>query len=651
LVPGEYNTAMQLDNRTLIVSSLLVTAVLSLLDILIWRTRNTFPGFGRWALAHALFAPTLLLFSMRSILTDWWTLSAANTLAVFTTILVLEAAREFRGLRPRVWQAYVGGACGLAAIFYFRYVENNLNIRALVAAVTMGAIGLLAAKALLTDAPEDQKVGMQYTGWLMALCAILQIWRGIYIFLQPPITDLFAPTRLNAAAFVGMALGFTGISFGFLVMTGERLMVELKNSERQTAKANFELMRLRRGLETAVIERTAELREAQHALAQSQKLESVGRLAGGVAHDFNNFLTVIRGYSRMLMQGLEPQSPLRDDVVQMTAACDQALLLTQQLLAFSRRQPVEPRVLDLNKVIRDMAGIVNHLLGEGIEVVIARGASEARVRADVGQMHQIILNLFLNARDAMPNGGNLSIETSETELVAADARRLPGAVPGQYVMLSIKDNGVGMDEETRGHVFEPFFTTKPVGKGTGLGLATVYGIVRQTGGYIEVETVRNEGTTFRILLPLSTEALADEGEEPVFGDGNAPLELRARILIVDDAKAIRTVLRRVLESAGWDVIDAADVTTALNLLRAGSVDLVLTDLQMPGRNGIELAQLAVRDFPGVKVIAMSGFEDTHLNRLPRELGIAATLTKPMQPDALISAIRAALEQERVSKGD
>jgi signal transduction histidine kinase/ActR/RegA family two-component response regulator len=640
---------MQLDNRTLIVSSLLVTAVLSLLDILIWRTRNTFPGFGRWAVAHALFAPTLLLFSLRSILTDWWTISAANALAVITTILVLEAAREFRGLRPRVWQAYAGGALGLAIILYFRYVVNNLNVRALVAAVTMGTIGLLAAKALLTDTPEDQKVGMRYTGWLMVFCASLQIARGVYIFLQPPITDLFAPTTLNAAAFVGMALAFTGMSFGFLVMTGERLMTELKSSERQTASANFELMRLRRGLETAVIERTAELREAQQALAQSQKLESVGRLAGGVAHDFNNFLTVIRGYSRMLVQGLEPASPLRDDVAQMTAACDQALLLTRQLLAFSRRQSFEPRVLDLNRVIRDMAGIVTHLLGEGIEVVITRGASEARVRADAGQMHQVILNLFLNARDAMPNGGRLRIETSETELTAADSQRLPGAAPGPYVVLSIKDNGLGMDEETRDHVFEPFFTTKPTGKGTGLGLATVYGIVRQAGGHIEVETVRNEGTTFRILLPLSAETLAEEPEEPVFRDDDAPPRLRARILIVDDAKAIRTVLRRVLESSGCDVIDAADVSAALDLLRNSPVDLVLTDLQMPGRNGVELVRLVVRDFPQVKVIAMSGFEGAHLSQLPRELGIAAALTKPMQPEALIGAIRAALDEVNLSK--
>jgi signal transduction histidine kinase len=638
---------MQLDNRTLVVASLFVTAVLSLLDILIWRTRNTFPGFGRWAIAHALFTPSLLLFSMRSILTDWWTLVAANTMGIFVTILVFEAAREFRGLRPRIWQAYAGGVFAMGAILYFRYVHNNLNIRVLVAGVCLGTIVLFAAKALLTAVPEDQKVGMRYTGWLLAICGLLQIARGVYFFTQPTMTDLFAPSKLNAVSFVGMAVALTGVSFGFLVMTGERLMSDLKNSEQRTGQANFELNLLQRGLETAVIERTAELREAQQALAQSQKLESVGRLAGGVAHDFNNFLTVIRGYSRMLARGLESSSPLREDVAQMNAACDQALLLTQQLLAFSRRQSLEPRVLDVNKVIQEMAGILAHLGGESIEVVIARSASQARVRADAGQMHQVILNLFLNARDAMPTGGTLRIETSEVELTAADSRRIPEAVPGPYVMLSLSDTGIGMDEETRSHVFEPFYTTKPIGKGTGLGLATVYGIVRQTGGQIQVETLPDKGTTFRIFLPLTREEL-EEVAEHVLGDDGAPPQLHARILIVDDAKAIRTVLRRVLESAGYDVVDAADTNTAVDILRDGPIDLVLTDLQMPGRSGVELARLVVRDFPGIKVIAMSGFEDAHLSRLPRELHIDAAVTKPMQPEVLIGAIRAAL-QKKVSR--
>jgi signal transduction histidine kinase/ActR/RegA family two-component response regulator len=636
---------MQLDNRTLIISAVLVTAVLSLLDILIWRTRNTFPGFGRWAVAHALFAPTLLLFSLRSILTDLWTMAAANIMAVCTTILVLEAAREFRGFRPRLWQAYVGGACGLATIFYFRYVVNNLNIRVLVAALTMGSIGLLAAKSLLTDVPEDQKVGIRYTGWLMALCAFFQMGRGVYIFLQPPVMDLFAPTKLNAAAFVGMALAFTGISFGFLVMTGERLMTDLKASEQRTGRANFELNRLGRGLETAIVERTAELRETQQALAQSQRLESVGRLAGGLAHDFNNFLTVIRGYSRMLAQGLESSSPLRDDVAQMNAACDQALLLTQQLLAFSRRQSLELKVLDLNQVILNMAGIASHLLGDSIKLVITGGNSPARVRADAGQMHQVILNLFLNARDAMPEGGSLRVETSELELTAADSRRLPDAMPGRYVMLSISDSGFGMDEETQGRVFEPFFTTKPIGKGTGLGLATVYGIVKQSGGHIRLETAPGKGANFQIFLPFTAEAI-EEVVAPCVSADILPLpDRRARVLVVDDAAAILKVLRRVLEGSGYEVTDAASVDAALAHLKQGTVDLVLTDLQMPDRSGIELAQVVVREHPGVKVIAMSGFEYTDLSQLPRELGIAAVLTKPMQPEALIGAVRATLKQK------
>jgi len=640
---------MQLDNRTLMFSSLLVTMVLSLLDILIWRMRTTFPGFGRWAIAHALFAPTLLLFGLRAVLPDWVTIVAANIIAAGLTVMVLEAVREFRGLPPRMWQAYAAGALNLALIFYFRYATDNLNVRVLVAGLFMGGTSLFAAKVLLTDIPKDQEIGMKYTGWLLAICALLQLWRGIYYFMQPPIADFFAPTKVNAISFIGVAVALTGVSFGVIVMSGERLMSDLRNSERQTARANFELNRLRRGLETAVIERTEELRETQQALAHSQKLESLGRLAGGVAHDFNNFLTVIRGYSRLLAQGLDPSSPLRDDVTEMNAACEQALLLTQQLLAFSRRQSLEPKVLDLNQVIRSMAKMLAQLLGDEIEVVIVPGASSARVKADPGQMHQLILNLFLNARDAMPRGGRLTIETADIELTAADTRRLPDAVAGRYVILSIRDGGAGMDEETRSHVFEPFFTTKPMGQGTGLGLATVYGIVKQSGGHIQVETAPGKGTTFRILFPRSGDEATEEAAGSVSGAVPPPSSIHGRVLIVDDAAAIRKVLRRVLESAGYEVIDAADGDSALELLRRSPVDVVLTDVQMPGRSGVELARLVVRDFPGIKVIAMSGFEDTHVSQLPRELGIDAALTKPMQPEALIAAVRDSLERAKATK--
>jgi two-component system, cell cycle sensor histidine kinase and response regulator CckA len=236
----------------------------------------------------------------------------------------------------------------------------------------------------------------------------------------------------------------------------------------------------------------------------------------------------------------------------------------------------------------------------------------------------------------------LAIETADAELTAGETRRFHDAEAGRYVLLSIRDAGTGMTEETKSHVFEPFFTTKPLGNGTGLGLATVYGIVKQSGGFIHVDTAPGKGTTFQILFPLSSEELSREPAGSAFGAAPPVSRMSGRVLIVDDAAPIRTVLRRVLESAGYDVTDAADVDSALELLRRSPVDVVLTDVQMPGRSGVELAQLVVRDFPGIKVIAMSGFEDSHLSRLPAELGIDAALTKPMHPDALIGAVREAL---------
>jgi signal transduction histidine kinase/ActR/RegA family two-component response regulator len=640
---------MLLDPRALIVATILVTTVLSLLDLAIWRTRKTFPGFGRWAVAHALTAPTLVLFAFRGILPDFLTVIVANALSMLTTILVLEAAREFRGLRPRTPLPYATVGCAVATLIYFRYVVNNLNARAFVASICVGTIGLLAAKALLTDVPKGREIGMRYTGWLVVGCAVLQIGRGVYYCFQPPMKDLFLWSTPNMVTFGGLALGLTGISFGVLVMSGERLMSDLRSSERRTATANLELNRLRRGLETAVVERTKELREAQTALLQAQKLESLGRLAGGVAHDFNNFLTVFRGYCRMLSQDLDPTSPLQDDVAQMNAACEQAIRLTQQLLTFSRRQSLEPRVLDLNRVIGDMAKMLAHMLGDDVEVIIVPAATAARVIADEPQMHQVILNLFLNARDAMPHGGTLEIRTADVEITEADAWRRPGAVPGHYVELSIRDNGIGMDEATLGHVFEPFFTTKPTGQGTGLGLATVYGIVRQNGGHIHVETAPDQGTTFRIFLPFTSEEIVDESAEIIPpSEPVAESSGRIRILIVDDAEPIRKVLRRVLESAGYNVLEAADVDAALDELRRGPVDLILTDLQLPGRSGIELAQIVVREYPSSRVIAMSGFDDVHIGQLPRELGIAAALTKPMQPEILLRTVHAALERKSIS---
>ena len=631
---------MQLDNRTLMFSSLLVTMVLSLLDILIWRLRTTVPGFGRWAIAHALFAPTLLLFSLRMVLPDWVTIGAANIIATALTVIVVEAAREFRGLPPRAWQAYAAGALNLSLIFFFRYAVNNLNVRILVAGTFLGGSVLYAAKVLLSDIPKDREIGMKYTGWLLVVCGLLQLWRGIYYFMQPPIADLFAPTKVNAISFIGVAVALTGISFGVIVMSGERLMSDLRNSERQTANANFELNRLRRDLETAVIERTAELRETQQALGNSQKLESLGRLAGGVAHDFNNFLTVIRGYSRLLAQNLDPASPLRDDVTEMNAACEQAMLLTQQLLAFSRRQFLEPKVLDLNQAILSMAKLLAQLLGDDIEVVIVTGAADARVKADLGQMHQVILNLFLNARDAMPQGGRLTIETSGR----VDRRRsaaLPRC-PGRPLCASLyprrRHRHERGDEKPRLRaLLHHQADGARHGAGPGDGVRNREAERRAHPG--------GDRTGRRHHLPdsISTQprgtCAGARGEcfrrSFFFGQIRARFD-RRRCRAHPDGAAARARKRRIRSDGHGRRRQRARSSAA------EPVDVVLTDVQMPGRSGVELARLVVREFPGIKVIAMSGFEDSHLSRLPAELGIDAALPKPMHPDALIGAVREAM---------
>ncbi|HVP00826.1 MAG TPA: ATP-binding protein [Bryobacteraceae bacterium] len=632
---------MPLDARALLIVAILVTTMLSLLDLLIWRTRRTFPGFGRWAIGHALVAPTLILFALRTILPDFLTVVVANATSLLAAILVWEAAREFRGLRPRIWQSYAAPACAITIMSYFRYVNDNMNARGFIMLGCVGVIGLLAGKTLLTNVPRDREVGMKFTGWLVVLCSLLMIGRGVYYCIQPRTTDLFAWSPPNIVGFIGLSAAITGISCGSLVISGERLLAILRASEHRTARANLELNRLRLGLETAVIERTAELKETQKALLQAQKLESLGRLAGGVAHDFNNFLTVIRAYSQLMAQKLDAASPLRHDVAQMNAACDQAILLTQQLLAFSRRQALEFAVLDLNQVIREMAGMLEHLLGDEVELAIVPSAVVPRVKADLGQMQQVILNLFLNARDAMPDGGRLEVRTALIELSDDDRKRFPDAESGRYVELSIHDTGVGMDEETQAQIFEPFFTTKPVGKGTGLGLASVYGIVKQSGGHIRVETAPGKGTTFRILLPPTNEIVLEDSPEAPVANG------QGRILLVDDAAPVRTVLRRILETAEYEVIEAPDAASAMEALCRAPVDLLLTDLQLPGRSGVSLAEEAGHAFPDVKVIVMSGFGD--LERLPQDLGVEAALSKPMKPEVLLSAVHRALNRKDHSK--
>ncbi len=328
-------------------------------------------------------------------------------------------------------------------------------------------------------------------------------------------------------------------------------------------------------------------RRLQQQLLQSQKMEAVGRLAGGIAHDFNNLLTVITSYSDLLLEDLGTDDPKRSDVEQVRKAADGAAALTRQLLAFSRQQVVEPRVVSLNAVVESLQKILRRVLGEDVDLATTPGPDLGAVRADVGQLEQVLMNLAVNARDAMPTGGKLTIETGNVEHDPAFARGKGAAAVRQFVMLAVTDTGVGMDEATKARIFEPFFTTKAPGKGTGLGLATVYGIVQQSGGFIWVYSEPGHGTTFKIYLPR-VDAPAESAVVAAVGPVARGTET---VLLAEDSAAVRAVARQVLERQGYTVLEAPDGELALHLAQrhSGPIHLLLTDVVMPGMSGRQLA--------------------------------------------------------------
>ncbi len=360
-------------------------------------------------------------------------------------------------------------------------------------------------------------------------------------------------------------------------------------------------------------EDVTERRALEQQLRQSQKMEAVGRLAGGIAHDFNNLLMVISGYSEFLLDRLGPEPALRAPAQEIASAAVRATTLTRQLLAFSRKQMLAPKILDLNGVVTENLKMLNRVIGEDIDLVMLPGASLGTVRADVGQIEQVIMNLAVNARDAMPSGGKLTIETSNVSLDEEYARFHAPLRPGNYVMLAISDTGAGMDSETQSHIFEPFFTTKGT-KGTGLGLSTVYGIVKQSGGYIWVYSELNKGTTFKIYLPCVA------GEVEQAAQVGAPAESAATgtetILLVEDESNLRYLARQYLEKQGYRVVEAADGVAAMQIAvaHAGVIDLLLTDVIMPGMNGRELAHRMSELRPNTKVLYMSGYTENVIGR-------------------------------------
>jgi two-component system cell cycle sensor histidine kinase/response regulator CckA len=377
-------------------------------------------------------------------------------------------------------------------------------------------------------------------------------------------------------------------------------------------------------------------------LRQGQKMEAVGRLAGGIAHDFNNLLTVIIGYAELVLQQLAAGTPLHADVEEIRHAGTSAASLTRQLLAFSRKQILEPQILDLNTVVWRTNTLLRRLIGEDVELRTQLAAPLDRVSADPGQIEQIILNLALNARDAMPQGGILTIETANTELDAAWVAQYPDASAGRHVMLAVTDTGIGMDQTVRSHLFEPFFTTKERGKGTGLGLAIVYGIVKHSGGSILVRSEPGEGTGVKIFLPRS-EQTAEPASPP--RSASRSLDGTETIMVVEDHPDVRGVTRNALVRHGYTVLAAAGGVGALSLVdtHEGAIDLLLTDVVMRGMSGRELADRVVARRPGLRVLYTSGYTDDTMVQHGVLHGEIAFIHKPFTPTGLMQKIRDLLD--------
>jgi signal transduction histidine kinase/ActR/RegA family two-component response regulator len=392
-----------------------------------------------------------------------------------------------------------------------------------------------------------------------------------------------------------------------------------------------------------------ERKKAEEALAQSerqfrqaQKMEAVGRLAGGIAHDFNNLLTVIMGYSHVLATELGSEHPLYSKIEETQKAGERAAMLVRQLLAFSRKQPLEPKHLSVNNVVGNLEGMLQRLIGADIRLVIRLDPGNSQVRADQAQLEQVLMNLVVNSRDAMPNGGTLTIETAQVELAKSPLYHVDPLPPGPYVKLSVGDTGTGMDRETLAHIFEPFFTTKEEGKGSGLGLSTVYGIVTQSGGGIDVASRVGHGTRFDIVFPrvavdVDTTSSPQASAQPPGG--------RETILLVEDDASVRILLRDTLRKLGYRVIEAKHGLEACLMAsqELDRLDLLLTDMVMPGMGGRELAQHLITVKPDLRILFMSGFTDDVGILAGHERGTSGFLQKPFTPELLARTVRKILD--------
>jgi two-component system cell cycle sensor histidine kinase/response regulator CckA len=501
--------------------------------------------------------------------------------------------------------------------------------------------------------PDEQntrvRVGETFSGRIAATGTSMILSRemlGAFLSRATPEQRAYME-RLDIACLMGAPLVAESKTIGVIAMArtsasapysdDDLRLLEDVAAQASLAVANSRLVgSLRR--ELADRERAeAALRGTEEQLRQAQKMEAVGRLAGGVAHDFNNLLSVVLTYSSLLADELAEGDPRRDDVLEIVTAGKRAADLTKQLLAFSRRQVIEPRVLSLSEIVAGMDKMLRRLVGEDVELRTSGARAEGRIKADPGHLEQVVMNLVVNARDAMPHGGQLTIETRDVELDDAYAAVHHGVTPGPHVMLAISDTGTGMSRDTQERIFEPFFTTKEHGKGTGLGLATVFGIVRQSGGSIFVYSELGRGSTFKLYFPRSDEPMAARA---------APVRIETlrgteTILLVEDEEQLRTVATTVLVRNGYRVLPAARPEEALALAAAhdGPIALLLTDVVMPGMSGRDLARRVTASLPSLRVLYMSGYtDDAIVHHGVLDPGVSL-LQKPITPDALLRRVR------------
>jgi two-component system cell cycle sensor histidine kinase/response regulator CckA len=470
------------------------------------------------------------------------------------------------------------------------------------------------------------RAGEQITGYTRAEAAQMSVLQIVSPAYQDQICGMIARQFADEAK--------TPCSLEILAKDGRKVMLEV--SPRLVLKDGQAV-----GVQ-GIARDVTQRRHLEEQLAHAQRMEAIGHLAGGVAHDFNNLLTVVTGYSELVLRRLDAESPVRQEIEQIKKAGERATTLTRQLLAFSRKQMLQPRVLDLNAVLSDVEHLLRRLIGENIQLTMVLGPDLKRVKADPGQMEQIIMNLAVNARDAMPQGGMLTVGTANVVLDDDYANQHVDVKPGQYVMLAVSDTGIGMDDHTRSHIFEPFFTTKVKGKGTGMGLSTVYGIVKQSGGYVWVYSEPNQGSTFKIYLPRIDDPIETQDAANLAEELSAGVET---VLLVEDEEAVRSLVCKVLRASGYTVLESLNPADALRIAREhpDPIHLLLTDVVMPQMSGREVANQVIVLRPSTKVLFISGYTDdaiVHHGVLDPK---TAFLHKPFSPDALARKVREVLD--------